>query len=162
MWTKHPASPPGWAVNAWANRSSRVSCQGNRDCTICSTTASSVDTGLCELFSMVLRLLVCDVGQETQRDRVPLLWQQQEQEPQTDDAGGCQTHHAEDDLMFQNIYGCSRWKIVDSEGVWGRNKHKFKLINWTKDKTAHWGCRGWVLPNTAYHLHKRSALSPVS
>lgn len=60
---------------------------------------------------MVLRLLVCNVGQETQCDRVPLLWQQQEQESQADDAGGCQAHHTEDDLMFQNIYGYSRWTI---------------------------------------------------
>lgn len=110
-----------------------MSRQGNRDSTVCSTPASSVDTWLCELLSVLLWLLVCDVGQETQCDWIPLLWQQQEQEAQADDAGGCQAHHAEDHLVLQDVHGCSRWKKqtgankgakVDSEGGWRRNKNK--------------------------------------
>lgn len=87
-----------------------VSCYGNRDSPICSAAASSINTGFCELLAVFLWLLVCDVSQETQRDWIPLLWQQQEQEAQADNAGGCQAHHTKDHLMFQNIYGCSRWK----------------------------------------------------
>lgn len=65
---------------------------------------------------MLFRLLVRDVSEEAQRDRVPLLRQQQEQEAQADDAGGCKTHHAKDDLVFQNIYGCNK-----REKIWCLN-----------------------------------------
>lgn len=85
-----------------------MSCQGDGDGAVCSTAASSVDAGLCEFLAVLLWLLVCNSGQETQRDRVPLLWQQQQQETQADDAGGCQAHHTEDHLVFQNIHGYSR------------------------------------------------------
>lgn len=87
-----------------------MSRQGDGDSTVCSAAASSVDAGLCELLTVFFWLLVRDVGQKAQRDCVPLLRQQQEQEAQADDAGGCKTHRAEDHLVFQNIYGCSKWK----------------------------------------------------
>lgn len=61
-----------------------------------------MDAGISQLLSMLLRLLEC--GEEAQRDGVPLLRKQQQQEAQADDAGGSQTHHTEDNLMFQHIY----------------------------------------------------------
>lgn len=93
-----------------------MSRQGDGDSTIRSAAASSVDAGLCELLTVFFWLLVRDVGQKAQRDWVPLLWQQQEQETQADDAGGCKTHHAEDHLVFQNIYGYSKWKDGGQSG----------------------------------------------
>ena len=122
MWTEHPATPPGWVMEGhehtelhdWLTEApsrahvvTALSRQGNGDGAVCPT--ARVDAGLCELLAMFLRLLVCDGGQETHRDRIPLLRQQQEQEAQADDAGGCQAHHAEDHLVFQEIYGCSGW-----------------------------------------------------
>lgn len=94
--------------------SSATSRQRDGDGAVCPTAASGVHAGLGELLAVLFGLLVCDVGQEAQCDRVPLLGQQEEQEAQADDAGGCKTHHAEDHLMFQNVYGCSmrrrRWR----------------------------------------------------
>lgn len=106
-----PAAPP-WVGNGEtrAERASRywwnsaTSRQGNGDGAIRSTAAAGVHAGLRELLAVLLGLLVADGGQEAQRDGVPLLGQQQEQEAQADDAGCCQAHHAEDHLMFQNIY----------------------------------------------------------
>lgn len=103
--------------------SSATSRQRNGDSAVCPTAASGVNTGLSELLAVLFGLLVSDVGQEAQRDRVPLLRQQEEQEAQADDAGGCKTHHAEDHLMFQNVYRCSEKKEVTAEGG------KLKLIN---------------------------------
>lgn len=93
-----------------------MSRQGDGDSTVGSAAAPSVDAGLCELLTVFFWLLVRDVGQKAQRDWVPLLRQQQEQEAQADDAGGCKTHHTEDHLMFQNIYGCSKWKDWGQSG----------------------------------------------
>lgn len=64
---------------------------------------------------MLLGFLVCDGGQKAQRDRVPLLWEQQQQEAQADDASGCQTHHTEDHLVLQHIHGCSDEEEEDDE-----------------------------------------------
>lgn len=88
--------------------SSATSRQRDGDGAVRPTAASGVDAGLGELLAVLLGLLVCDVGQEAQRDGVPLLGQQEEKEAQADDAGGCKTHHAEDHLMFQNVYGCGK------------------------------------------------------
>lgn len=85
-----------------------MSCQGNGDSAVGSTPAPGVDAGLRELLTVLLRLLISDVGQEAQRDRVPLLWQQQQQEAQADDAGGGEAHHAEDHLVLQNVHSWGR------------------------------------------------------
>lgn len=74
MWTEHPASPPGWAmeeheqtgsfmaVNKGHWQSSDMSCQRDGDSAVGSTAATSVDAGLCELLAVFLWLLVCDGG----------------------------------------------------------------------------------------------------
>lgn len=113
-----------------------MSCQGNGDSAVCSTPAPGVNAGLRELLAMLLWLLFRDVGQETQRDRVPLLWQQQQQEAQADDAGGCEAHHAEDHLVFQNVHGCSR-------------QTRRRDTNTSKWHGA--AVRKWVWTNTAYY-----------
>lgn len=111
MWTEHPGRPAGRPVDAGTNEAFRrarpTSRQRDGDGAVCPTAAPGVDAGLGELLAVLLGLLVCDVGQEAQRDRVPLLGQQQQQEAQADDAGGCKTHHAEDHLVLQNVYGWS-------------------------------------------------------
>lgn len=122
-----------------------MSCQGNGDSAICSTPAPGVNAGLRQLVTVFLGLLIRDVGQEAQRDRVPLLWQQQQQEAQADDAGGCEAHHAEDHLVFQNIHGCRGRKRR-------RNTNQRKLITSSRNTTGQSGCKKMsVDKNTAYY-----------
>lgn len=110
-WTECPTTPPVWALEKFGvsrlvngGHYQSMSCQGNGNSAICATAASSVGAGVCELLAVVLWLFVRNGGQETQSDWVPFLWQQHEQEAQADDAGGSQSHHTEDYLMFQKIY----------------------------------------------------------
>lgn len=123
-----------------------MSCQGNRDSAICSTPAPGVNAGLCQLITVFFWLLIRDVGKEAQRDRVPLLWQQQQQEAQADDAGGCQAHHAEDHLVFQNIHGCRGPKRRG-------NVDKPKWITSSRTTTGQslLAVRRWVRTNTAHY-----------
>lgn len=102
--TKSPSGPsvqcdlPGgqWLLE-WSSASS---CQRDGDGTVGPAATPRVNAGLGELLAVLFGLLVSDVGEEAQRDRVPLLGQQQEQEAQADDAGGGETHHAKDDLVL--------------------------------------------------------------
>lgn len=122
-----------------------MSCQGNGDSAICSTPAPGVNAGLRQLVTVFLWLLIRDVGQEAQRDRVPLLWQQQQQEAQADDAGGCEAHHAEDHLVFQNIHSCRGRKRR-------RNTNQRTLITSSRNTTGQSGCKKMsVDKNTAYY-----------
>ena len=96
------------------------SCQRDGDGAVGTATAARVDAGFCELLAVVLRLLVGDGGEETQRDRVPLLRQQQEEEAQADDAGGGQTHHAEH-FLLQHVDGWrGEWRRGGERGGEGR------------------------------------------
>lgn len=120
VWSDHPTM--GW------------SCQGNGDSAICSTPAPGVNAGLRQLVTVFLWLLIGNVGQEAQSDWVPLLWQQQQQEAQADDAGGCEAHHAEDHLVFQNIHGCRGQERR-------RNTNKRKLITSSRNITGQSSCK---------------------
>lgn len=108
-----------------------MSRQGNGDGAICSTPAPGVVAGVRQLVPVFLRLFIRDVGQEAQRDRVPLLGQQQQQEAQADDAGGCEAHHAEDHLVFQNIHGCRGWQ----------RRRRYELITSSRNATGELGCK---------------------
>lgn len=81
------------------------SCHGDGYGPVGSAPAARVDAGFGELLAMLLRLLVGQGGEEAQGDSVPLLGEQQQKEAQADDAGGSQTHHAEDHLMLQHVDG---------------------------------------------------------
>lgn len=108
--------------------------QGNGDSAIRSTPAPGVNAGLGQLVAVFLWLLIRDVGQEAQCDRVPLLWQQQQQEAQADDAGGCEAHHAEDHLVFQNIHS---YKGRQRR----RNTSKSELITSSRNTAGQSGCK---------------------
>lgn len=90
----------------------QMSCHRDRYGSVGSAPAAGVDAGLCELLAVLLWFLVGQGGEEAQGDRIPLFREQKQQEPQADDAGGCQTHNTEDDLMLQHVNSYSIRKHV--------------------------------------------------